>query len=271
MFELQLASILASLEALTDVHVFWVGVALTAIAGTLLTISEVQYMRNIIRRVPGADPNPFTWWGWAIGALFVLYGSASEATGFTWSGAYELMRGTAHGDIAALGTVVNLAYLVIILVCTTLIAWFATTIGKGKRHLGMREIICGILLAVGVLALAGDAIGLVNVPWWGVWGVFAAGILIDVSAWYPLYRGVVERPEDEVGQLWPWRLTVWSAAFNLIAIFPNVYVSGQFLWTALVFALYYYTVNTMVLHRLEHHAHRARTQRQGRMIPVPAE
>lgn len=242
---------------------FWIGVALTTLASTFITISELHYMRNIL--AGRAHPPPVAWLGWTIGAGLVLYGAFAD-TSLGVATLWDLLAGAHTLAKESVAVLLNLAYMTVIFVCTGLITWLAFFVGEGRKHVGVRELLCIAIFLGSAGALIADFAGIIAVPWWGPWVAFSLGMLIDFSAWYPLYRGVIERPQDEAAQLWPWRLTVWSAGVNLIALVPNSYVAGSVEWTAVAFALYYYVANTLVLNRLEMYRHRRVAP--GRAVPA---
>lgn len=203
----------------------YAAVGTAATAGMLLFWSECIYMHSIWKRV--SNPNPVTWGIWAIGAwIFVRV---------EWVG-WEKHKNWVFSDIPP-----RISYFVIIAMTTTLIALLAAFVGKGRAYLGLREAACFVLAILGVsLWYKFDA------PWVAFWSALA----IDFAGAWPTLVAVRRRPWDE--PLFPWKLTVASAAANVVSLGILSVLGGES-WTSLVFGAYYLVANYFILSPLIAH------------------
>src|SRR3989344_3765118 len=199
---------------------FWyAAVGTAATAGVLLFWSECAYMHSIWKKI--IKPNPVTWIIWTLGAWILVR--------VEWVG-WERHKNWTFSEIPP-----RVSYFVVIAVTTTLIALLATFVGKGRAYLGVREAECFALAIFGVsLWYKFDA------PWVAFWSALA----IDFAGAWPTLKSVRVCPWNE--QLFPWKLTVASAVFNIISLGILIALGGES-WTSLVFGGYYLVANYFIL------------------------
>ncbi|HCM43426.1 TPA: hypothetical protein DIS55_00540 [Candidatus Kaiserbacteria bacterium] len=199
---------------------FWyAAVGTAATAGVLLFWSECAYMHSIWKKI--IKPNPVTWIIWTLGAWILVR--------VEWVG-WERNKNWAFSEVPP-----RIGFFVVIAMTTTLIALLATFVGKGRAYLGVREVACFALAILGVsLWYKFDA------PWVAFW----SALTIDFAGAWPTLVAVRRRPWDE--PLFPWKLTVASAVFNVISLSILTAFGGES-WTSLVFGVYYLVANYFIL------------------------
>jgi len=219
-----------------DLRLFlYVAVGTAAIAGVLLFWSECIYAHAIWKGESNpnpVNPNPVTWIIWTLGAWILVR--------VEWVG-WERHKNWVFSEIPP-----RIGFFVVIAVTTTLIALLATFVGKGRAYLGVREAACFALAIFGVsLWYQFDA------PWVAFW----SALTIDFAGAWPTLVAVRRRPWDE--PLFPWKLTVASAAANVVSLGILMGLDGES-WTSLVFGTYYLVANYYILvplvahHELRH-------------------